>query len=585
MRWKWVRAAAVALLVPLAVIACEAFDELDDLDVINENAPDTERALGTPGDIEALISSGFGTWLEATQGPTGLGLSTAGDELSMSWGNMAIKDLSSEPRVAWNNSSSYNYRYVSDSRGWRRPYRALSAMYDGLRAFDADPTLAEQIDFDRAKAYAKFVQGLAHGWIALQFDSGFIFDETVELETEVLYLKPYPDVMAAALGYLNDAITLAQQGSWSLPVSWINGNAFTASDIARLAHSYAARFMAQVARTPAERADPTIWQTIISHVDNGITADIEIVGQNSDPWDDWIKWGGAQVGRTWGRADYKTIGYLEAGAGLGYDNWLATPVAQRLPFDLDIPDRRVTPGPPPHTEFVSEGLDFGHWGQPNHPEARGTYHWSFYGHHRYRNFPESGDIDPFVIMTTEEMDLLKAEGLARLGQAGAAALVNNTRVNRGQLPQATDGDADLLEKIFYEMQIENFNVCGGCPMFNRRGWGGLQPTGPSHHFGLVTGTLVHFPLPGSELEILQKKAYTYGGENKEGSALVACGGLPTEPCPGGSAAPAFGAAAAAGSGVPARLVYRFNGLRTTAEKLEFIRGETHYGLGELRRYR
>jgi hypothetical protein len=571
---------AFAVLLVGGLAACENLTDLTELEVENQNNPDTERALANAADVEALIGSAFETWHDASQQWAALMYSAVGDELSLSWGNAAIRDQSSEPRVAFNSDPSYTYAYVGYSGNWQSAYGAISAVYDALRAFDANPALGLTVDVDRARAFGKFIQGLSHGWLALSYDSAFILDETVDIETDELAYLPYPDVMAAALGYLNEAITLAQGGSWSLPSTWINGNPLSGPELAQVAHSYAARFLAQVGRSSADRAAlaglAPSWQTVIDHVNNGITSDLEIEGDGASLWQDRVKWGGAQVGRTWGRADYKTIGYTDTSGE--YAAWLATPFASRDYFEIDTPDLRIAPGPPPHTEFVTVGLDFGMWGRSNHPEARGTYHWSYYGHERYKDWNESSYTTQAPIMKVAEMDMLKAEGLVRLGQGGAAALVNNTRVTRGGLPAATDADADLMDKIMYEMQIENFIVCGGCAYYNRRGWDGLQPTGPNHHFGLVEGTMLHFPLPGAEAEILQKKRYTYGGVGQEGTVLQPSGAAP------------FSAAAAAGTElpvtrVPASLVYQFNRGMTIPDKLEALQADESGSVGALLRYR
>ena len=50
---------------------------------------------------------------------------------------------------------------------------------------------------------------------------------------------------------------------------------------AALAHSFAARFLANEGRTEAERA-ATDWNAVITHVSNGITSDFNI---NNDQWE------------------------------------------------------------------------------------------------------------------------------------------------------------------------------------------------------------------------------------------------------------------------------------------------------------
>jgi hypothetical protein len=559
MKTTWVRIGSAALLV-FAFGACDTFDELTELEVINQNNPDRERALAEAGDVESLIGGAFQIAYDGQFdfSAAALALSAAGDETTISWGNTGLQQLSSEPRVAWPNATSWRYRNIVQ-HPWYDNYEALSAVYDALLSIEEDPDLCSAFDCARAESFAKFVQGLALGWIALQYDSAFIFDETVDLDTDILELQPYPTVMAAALGYFDEAISSA--GSWTLPTHWINGNPLTGAEFAQLVHSWRARWMYLLPRTPAERASMD-WAGLISHVNQGLTEDFTIEGDGDIQWNHDMVWSGDySTSTTWGRADYKTIGWTEIseGTGTGYANWLATPVADRDEFELDVPDARILPQNPRDPQGA--GLDFKYRGRSQFPSTRGTYHYSFYSHTRYEDCPINGMQCELPIFNYDAQQLMKAEGLFKTGDAaGAATIVNVTRVGRGDLPAATAGDADLLDKLIYEYRMEIFNMCPGCAYFTRRGWGPLAPSGPNHHQGLVEGSLLHFALPGQELEILQKLNYTYGGVGNEGTSLAAAA-----------------AGSVGGTAVPARFIYAFNDLATPGEKLAYAR--RHQGQG------
>jgi hypothetical protein len=119
---------AVAGMVALTSSACV------DLEVTNLNAPDRERALATPGDVEALISGAYRTWWFSQHGwAPGAALSVGADQHSSSWGNFFMKDFGSEPRIAIPNSSSYGYAYVVEDP-YFDAYSALAAVRDGLIA-------------------------------------------------------------------------------------------------------------------------------------------------------------------------------------------------------------------------------------------------------------------------------------------------------------------------------------------------------------------------------------------------------------------------------------------------------------------
>ena len=95
----------------LALFGC---DSLTDLEVINQNNPETERSLATAADLENLIGGTFLTYWNGTQHRSPFGtLSVQADENSASWGNWGMRDNGFEPRAVWNNSSTYGSRAVN----------------------------------------------------------------------------------------------------------------------------------------------------------------------------------------------------------------------------------------------------------------------------------------------------------------------------------------------------------------------------------------------------------------------------------------------------------------------------------------
>ena len=128
-----------------------------------------------------------------------------------------------------------------------------------------------------------------------------------------------------------------------------------------------------------------------------------------------------------------------------------------------------------------------------------------------------------VQMKVTEMDMLMAEGLLHTGGSTAtvADLLNKTRVDRAQLNPATGADAvgsisdaqshmdgaSLWAKLKHEKNIDCYVAANGRAYFDDRGWGDL-----------VSGTPIHFGVPGSELEVLQLQIYTFGGVGGPGGA-------------------------------------------------------------------
>src|SRR5574340_388964 len=144
--------------------------------------------------------------------------------------------------------------------------------------------------------------------------------------------------------------------------------------------------------------------------------------------------------------------------------------------------------------------------------ARGAWHFSNWEHSRYGSKAAGGDVSWYSgtftgvapIVLAAENDLLMAEALVRTGGdlGQAAALINTTRVGRGQLTPAAaaDGAAALLADIQYEQDVELLTTAGGLQWWERRRIDGLQP-----------GTPRHLPVPAKELEIDQLPIYTFGG--------------------------------------------------------------------------
>ncbi len=503
----------------LLVMALTAFWACQQLDVTNVNEPDEERSLASAGDVEALIGGSIGTWftIHNQWGIEPLGVMA--DALTCSWGNYGMRDMSSEPRIAYLNSTSYTYRRSIEDP-WYQCYRAISSANDGLRAIAGGLAIGGGKDTPRAKAFAKFVQGLAHGYLACYYDRAFIFDETVDINTTTLELKSYKEVGAAAIKQLEEAIALMEANSFTTPSTWVNGVSMTNVELAAVAHSYAARYLAQIARTTAERG-AVDWNKVKAHAEKGAKTAFAPHGDGSDGGAPLSWWHSQQGfhndrGDSWARLDYKMIGPSDKSGE--YEKWLNTPVAQRNEFDMVTDDKRMTG----MTLKNSAGLDvdggtyIGKWGASPFPRARGTYHFSKYGYYRYEDYEKNGAVGPSTLFQPAENDFLIAEALLWTGGSldEVANLINKTRVTNGGYPAATaaagKGDvtqkrdpkagATLWQMLKYEKHLECLMTGAGLEYFDNRGWGDL-----------VTNTPIQAPIPAKELQVLLQEIYTFGG--------------------------------------------------------------------------
>jgi hypothetical protein len=169
-----VRIAALLSLLFL-VAACV------DLDVENPNDPDRERALARPSDVETLISGSFRGWwyvqyytwdacFSCEGDSPSLALSVMSDQHSSSHGNSMMNHSSQEPRKKILNDQLYRYSWVVE-QPWSTSYSVLAAARDGLIALDGGLRIGEGgADTQRARAFAKLLQGLGHGDLALIYD-------------------------------------------------------------------------------------------------------------------------------------------------------------------------------------------------------------------------------------------------------------------------------------------------------------------------------------------------------------------------------------------------------------------------------
>lgn len=490
-----------------------------DLAVDNPNEPDRDRALSQPADVEALIAGQFRTfWLLQQGRAPGPALDGLAEVESNSSANYGFEDVGKMPPEPIVNQVAYNWGY------WMQdPFllqnKGLAAIRDALQAIASRGVQIAQ--GPRLQAYAKLMQGLFHGNIALMYDQGYIVDEEVP-EERTLELHPYGDVMNAARGYLAEARSIASQNEFNIPDGWLGPGAKSSEYFVELTHSYEARFMAQVARTPEERAQVD-WGEVLNHIEQGIGRDfgVELDGPGG-------VWNAAYKQRTSLTTDAHLALLGPADQSGAYQAWESTTPSERQPFLIDTDDRRVTDGTPEGPGKYAVWRDF----TTNQPD-RGSWHLSNYS--RYGWYTEIGDTGFGFApeLTVRELDFLAAEAYIRLGRAEEALpLINASRVQIGQLPPATvegvtgdrcvpravgplakgsnvpeGGCGDLWLSLIYEKRMENAFLSQGSVYYDARGFGTLR-----------TGRPIHAPVPMEDLQLLGIPHYTFGGVGGPGSA-------------------------------------------------------------------
>ena len=511
---QWIGAAII-----FGTMACQ------DLAVTNPNEPDRERATKQPVSAESFVASSFRTWwpVGGHDDYPSWAFSTMANEFTSGFADFGQLELSAEPRSAWNNSPVNARNQVSEGP-WYGLYRTISSVNDALIAIDSGLVVVDAQRTSRARAVGKFMQGISHQYLAFYFDSAVVADEKLAVDTITkVTFAAYPAVSAAAIAQLDSAIAIANRGpDFTLPVeSWLF-QALTRAQFVRLANSFAAKALAQTPRSRAERA-AVDWTEVIRRVDAGIQVDFAPVAQPDILFDDWKR----LVARVrsgppsdFGRPAYGVLG--PADSAQGYVNYVATPVANRVAFQIRTKDRRIQAAAGPATA----GTYVGYNASNIFAVSRGTYRFSHYFYRR-NGTTTTWQSGPQPAVTVTEMNLLKAEALIRLNRAAEAVpLINLSRVAQGQLPPVTvDGPTDepgcvprklsgacgsLWDALRYEKRIEGLGVDGVTAFLDARGWQMLSEN-----------TLVQLPIPGRELGVLRRPLYSYGGP----------GGLSSAPAP------------------------------------------------------
>jgi hypothetical protein len=226
---------------------------------------------------------------------------------------------------------------------------------------------------------------------------------------------------------------------------------------------------------------------------------------------------------------YWIWGMADPNDGRAYDEWLDLAIPDKnvsLPGGRNVlivtPDLRFPQGTTKEEQRDNQGLYFDiatpsqegdTWAKPE----RGVWRWSWYKQHRGRNYWFDEVFDQPEILIAE-MRLLKAEGLYRNGDlAGAAAIINETRVaaglnatdaagtNTSCVPRLPNGECgNLLEMLKWEKRTETsgYGLFGANFYFDSRRWGDLW-----------INTYQQLPVPCGEMEVLQMLPCSdYGGD-------------------------------------------------------------------------
>ena len=475
----------IIYIIAIALLAVSCVKELD---VENNTDPSIENIYGDPEAVYGVASSMFFNWYTRAQTHSwspAMAMMTMADQGTSSWLNSGMYDLSSEPRVQLDNSESYQYQYIFEHY-YEELYSGLNTANDVLTVIDGGMEIGDLDannkgeDTKMVEAMSYFTQGVSLGYLGLTYDQAYIITNNTE-DPAKEELQPYGKVIEAAIVSLQKAADIATANNFSIPDDWINGRDYSNMEFAQIAYSYMARFLAYAPRNE-NQTNSVDWNQVIEFVDKGITSDLEIYMDNVN-WKNWVY-----------HYTYERV------------NWVMVDARIMNLMDPTYPSR-ITSGtdPGPATSLDARlASDFTKEDVCNFKPERGYYHFSYYLYTRLdytfsnpANFPE---------IYANEMQLLKAEASARLGMLPAAINILNqsSRATRGNLDPLISSatNQEVIDAIFYERDLEFFVAGFGIGFFDMRRRDMLQK-----------GSLLHFPIPSKELNVVGLPIYTFGGES------------------------------------------------------------------------
>ena len=502
---------ASSLLAAMVLAGCGS------LDVTNPNAPDAKRALSDPAALEAVAGGSMRTWFNGYEGCEGnCVLVTQAQTFSASWNNWNMNFYSSidgdGKRLTrpWQNDPAAAGR-TSIEVPWGKMYSTISSASDVLKAIRVGKIVVNNAaDTKRAEAIAELMLGASLSYIALNYDKGYIVDETVDVTT--LAYSNRKQMRDAAIAKLQSAATIAKANSFSTLAAWTGGRSYTSAQIVQIANTLSAITLAYYPRNAAENTAVN-WPQVLTYTNAGISSgapfDFVYVGDGCVSFCHEIL--------TWfdafdtGRVHTRVANLLD-------------PVTQATPWPLsgnpipNSPDKRLGDGSFGDASIVAgfgtnpktanAGTDFVYSRDVIFRPSRGSYHQSNIGHIRYdlSGVQDPGGIyggfGPAPVISATQNDLLKAEASLRGGDlATAVTLINKTRVGRGGLAPAAAGDgvAGLTTKLGYENEIELLGLGAATYYWRRR------------TDALLAGTPHEMPVPAKELGVKKEALYTWGG--------------------------------------------------------------------------
>lgn len=522
MRFK-LRHLGVLALASVAMTACA-----DNLQVSNKNNPDLSRVYSDPFGVEGVVSTLYRSYHENTAGSAGITpqsqvMALESFSTLANFGNGVRVQI---PRLPINNQRG-NQVSGGNNGDWSDLSRTMRNAATVAQAVDAylgrSATLGNASRDLRARAFTFFVNGIAMGTLAYTYDSVAVATPQTPASAIPDFIAPAA-ATAQALAILDSAIAIIQSATSAadatIPADWMGGTALNPTQFVALIRSYKAKIRAGVARNPAERA-AVDWAQVAADAAAGITADHIIQLNPTTGWSSALNASTYNIPGNWHQLSLLYSGMADAsGAFVAFS---AVPLANRPGSTtlVQTPDTRWPSGATRAAQFANSTLPLpaGQYISNRNPgddffDAANPWGSSQYDNRRWWSIQSNNGVGPMAFIDADEIGMLRAEALIRLGGAGnlatAMAVVNASRtahglaaftVATGTAPDCvpvlpTGACGTLLEAMKYEKRMET-QLTGYMQWFlDSRGWGDL-----------VQGTVLEWPVPNQEMDTRNKPFY------------------------------------------------------------------------------
>ena len=256
------------------------------------------------------------------------------------------------------------------------------------------------------------------------------------------------------------------------------------------------------------------WGQVVADANAGITADWEFVNDCITLCDEGLYYRNYPG---WTAMPMWYIGMADQSGA--YQAWVPTATTAKLAFIMVTPDTRFPQGADEATQIANPGS----WWEIAEGDERligtkpdrGPWRWTYYKDYQFQSEAENFE-GAIPLITVREMKALVAEDAYRSSDmATVVAFVNETRTlaglqatdaagtNADCVPKLPNGSCgDLWEMFKWEARLET-QFRGPLRIgwyLNGRGWGDL-----------MEGSILHFPVPYTEMQIMGQPPYNFGG--------------------------------------------------------------------------